>query len=122
MLKTLKGLFTSEQVSAGHPDKICDQISDAIVTDCLRNDKTSRVATECLIKDYEIVIAGEITSAHQPDFEALARGVLKRIGMPDAGQFHVTALISQQSPDIALGVDAEGAGDQGMLPAGARRW
>ena len=52
MQKTLKGLFTSEQVSAGHPDKICDQISDAIVTDCLRNDKASRVAAECLIKDY----------------------------------------------------------------------
>ncbi len=115
MQKTLKGLFTSEQVSAGHPDKICDQISDAIVTDCLRNDKASRVAAECLIKDYEIIVAGEITSARQPDFKAVARGVLKRIGVPDAGQYHVTALISQQSPDIALGVDADGAGDQGMM-------
>ena len=115
MQKTLKGLFTSEQVSAGHPDKICDQISDAIVTDCLRSNKTSRVAVECLIKDYKIVVAGEITSACQPDFEALAQCVLKRIGVPDAGQYHVTVLISQQSPDIALGVDADGAGDQGMM-------
>ena len=115
MQKTLKGLFTSEQVSAGHPDKICDQISDAIVTDCLRNDKASRVAAECLIKDYEIIVAGEITSARQPDFKAVAQGVLKRIGVPDAGQYHVTALISQQSPDIALGVDADGAGDQGVI-------
>ena len=115
MQKTFKGLFTSEQVSAGHPDKICDQISDAIVTDCLRSDKTSRVAAECLIKDCEIIVAGEITSTRQPDFGALAQGVLKRIGVPDAGQFHVTALISQQSPDIALGVNADSAGDQGMM-------
>ena len=69
-------LFTSEQVSAGHPDKICDQISDAIVTDCLRHDRDSRVAVECLIKDYEIIIAGEISSSHIPDFRDLARGVL----------------------------------------------
>ena len=108
-------LCTSEQVSAGHPDKICDQISDAIVTDCLRHDKNSRVAAECLIKDYEIIIAGEITSAHRPDFKALARGVLRRIGLPGVDQYRVTALISQQSPDIALGVDADGAGDQGMM-------
>lgn len=104
-------LCTSEQVSAGHPDKICDQISDAIVTDCLRHDKNSRVAAECLIKDYEIIIAGEITSAHRPDFKALARGVLRRISLPGVDQYRVTALISQQSPDIALGVDADGAGD-----------
>ena len=103
-------LCTSEQVSAGHPDKICDQISDAIVTDCLRHDKNSRVAAECLIKNYEIIIAGEITSAHRPDFKALARGVLRRIGLPGVDQYRVTALISQQSPDIALGVDADGAG------------
>ena len=108
-------LFTSESVTEGHPDKICDQISDAIVTDCLRHDKNSRVAAECLIKDYEIIIAGEITSAHRPDFKALARGVLRRIGLPGVDQYRVTALISQQSPDIALGVDADGAGDQGMM-------
>lgn len=114
-------LCTSEQVSAGHPDKICDQISDAIVTDCLRHDKNSRVAAECLIKNYEIIIAGEITSAHRPDFKALARGVLRRIGLPGVDQYRVTALISQQSPDIALGVDADGAGDQGMKHPPSRK-
>ena len=61
-------LLTCEQVSAGHPDKICDQISDAIVTDCLYHDKNSRVAVECMIKNDEIFIAGEITSQHEPDF------------------------------------------------------
>ena len=65
-------LFTSEQVSAGHPDKLCDQISDAIVTDCLKHDRNSRVAVECMIKGFDIVVAGEITSTHTPDFEALA--------------------------------------------------
>lgn len=64
-------IFTSEQVSCGHPDKICDQISDAIVTDCLRHDPNSRVAAECMIKDYNIVIAGEITSRRTPDYQQL---------------------------------------------------
>lgn len=65
-------LFTCEQVSGGHPDKICDQISDAIVTDCLKHDRNSRVAVECMIKGYEVNIAGEITSKHEPDCRALA--------------------------------------------------
>ena len=60
-------LFTSEQVSAGHPDKICDQISDAIVMDCLKHDRNSRVAVEALIKENHVVVAGEITSKHEPD-------------------------------------------------------
>lgn len=76
-------LFTSEQVSAGHPDKICDQIADAIVTDCLRHDRDSRVAVECMIKDCMIFIAGEITSTHAPDYEVLSREVLTRVGDPD---------------------------------------
>lgn len=109
-------IFTSEQVSCGHPDKICDQISDAIVTDCLAHDKNSRVAAECMIKDYDIIIAGEITSHHQPDFEALAKGVLKRIGVFGAEDFRIQAFVSKQSEDIALGVDGNaGAGDQGMM-------
>lgn len=109
-------IFTSEQVSCGHPDKICDQISDAIVTDCLSHDKNSRVAAECMIKDYDIIIAGEITSSHQPDYEALAREVLNRIGIFGAEDFRIQTFISRQSADIALGVDGNGgAGDQGMM-------
>ena len=108
-------LFTSEQVSRGHPDKICDQISDAIVTDCLRHDKNSRVAVECMIKDYEIIIAGELTSEHMPDYRALGHEVLRRIGLPDVELYHVTPLITCQSSDIALGVDRNGAGDQGIM-------
>ena len=109
-------IFTSEQVSCGHPDKICDQISDAIVTDCLAHDKKSRVAAECMIKDFDIIIAGEITSSYQPDYEALARGVLKRIGVFGAEDFRIQTFISKQSEDIALGVDGNaGAGDQGMM-------
>lgn len=109
-------IFTSEQVSCGHPDKICDQISDAIVTDCLAHDKKSRVAAECMIKDFDIFIAGEITSKHQPDYETLAREVLKRIGIFGVEKFCIHTYISKQSEDIALGVDGKfGAGDQGMM-------
>lgn len=109
-------LFTSEQVSCGHPDKICDQISDAVVTDCLRHDRNSRVAVECLIKDYDIIIAGEITSAHQPDYKALVKRVLYRIGLgADCDKYKISTHITQQSKDIALGVDHDGAGDQGMM-------
>ena len=108
-------LFTSEQVSRGHPDKICDQISDAIVTDCLRHDKNARVAVECMIKDYEIILAGEMTSDHVPDYEALGQEVLRRIGVPDVEKYHVTPLIACQSRDIAVGVDNDGAGDQGIM-------
>ena len=108
-------LFTSEQVSNGHPDKICDQISDGIVTDCLLNDRNSRVAVECMIKDYDITIAGEITSQHTPDFKGLTYSVLAGIGLPDVEAYTVNRFISKQSPDIALGVDQQGAGDQGMM-------
>ena len=109
-------IFTSEQVSCGHPDKICDQISDAIVTDCLRHDPNSRVAAECMIKDYNVVIAGEITSRHTPDYQQLVRSVLERIGLRDTERYNVRTMISKQSDDIALGVDGNsGAGDQGMM-------
>jgi S-adenosylmethionine synthetase len=104
-------IFTSEQVSCGHPDKICDRISDAIVTDCLRHDRNSRVAAECLIKDYNIVIAGEISSKHEPDYNSLVSEVLKGIGLEDTDKYKVTVLISKQSEDIAIGVDGNnGAG------------
>lgn len=75
--------FTSEQVSCGHPDKICDQISDAIVTDCLRHDRSSRVAVECMIKGYDIIIAGEITSVHKPNYKALLMRVMYHVGLAD---------------------------------------
>ena len=116
-------IITCEQVSNGHPDKICDQIADAIVTDCLRHDPNSRVAIECLIKDYNLIIAGELTSDHEPDYAALVRQTFDRIGGVqgtkrlgyDPEQFNVSILVTRQSPDIAQGVDAGGAGDQGMM-------
>ena len=109
-------IITCEQVSAGHPDKICDQIGDAILTECLRHDQSSRVAIECLCKDDQLIIAGELTSTYTPDYQKIANEVYDHIGM----DFHpkVTVMVSKQSADIALGVDREGldqgAGDQGM--------
>ena len=108
-------LFTSEQVSAGHPDKICDQISDAILTDCLKNDLSSRVAVETLIKDNHVTVAGEITSSHEPDVHELVRKVLAFREPEIRDNFDLTTHISKQSGDIALGVDRKGAGDQGMM-------
>ena len=120
-------IISSEQVSAGHPDKICDQIADAIVTDCLKNDKNSRVAIECLFKNRNLIIAGELTSEHQPDYKKLVSEVLDRIngnGSDDAGldykldftanELNIEILVDHQSSDIALGVNTGGAGDQGM--------
>lgn len=108
-------LLTCEQVSCGHPDKICDQISDAIVTDCLVHDPESRVAVECMIKGFDVFIAGEITSRHEPDFSVLARGVLSCCCVEPAEDFRIHTHISRQSADIALGVDQGGAGDQGIM-------
>lgn len=108
-------LCTCEQVSHGHPDKICDQIADAIVTDCLAHDPDSRVAVECLIKDLTVVVAGEITSAHKPDVESIARDVLRRSGLTPEHLLEVQCIISKQSRDIARGVDRGGAGDQGIV-------
>lgn len=112
-------IITCEQVSAGHPDKICDQIADAIVTDCLGHDENSRVGVEVLIKDDNIVIAGEITSTHIPDYPAAVDRVFTRIGKHrlgyDSDKFNIHVMVSEQSPDIAQGVDVGGAGDQGMM-------
>ena len=115
----MSNIITCEQVSCGHPDKICDQIADRIVTDCLRHDPGSRVAIEVLIKDNHIVIAGELTSKHAPDYRSLVDEVFDviekdRLGY-DADAFIIHVLVSQQSPDIAQGVDVGGAGDQGMM-------
>ena len=118
-------IITCEQVSDGHPDKICDQIADAIVTDCLKNDKNSRVAIECLLKDNFLLIAGELTSKHKPNYRSLVDDVLRRIGYEKLGYgydrydimggLNVNIRVSEQSPDIALGVDKDGAGDQGVM-------
>ena len=115
-------IITCEQVSNGHPDKICDQIADAIVTDVLKHDKNGRVAIEVLIKDNHTIIAGELTSNHQPNYRQLVHDVFDRIGFDRLGYFDpnlagpdIQILVKQQSPDIALGVDKGGAGDQGMM-------
>ena len=115
-------IITCEQVSNGHPDKLADQIADAIVTDCLQHDKNSRVAIEVLLKDSHIVIAGELTSTHKPDCYKLVQDVFESIGFDKLGYYNplydgpqIDILIRQQSPDIALGVDTGGAGDQGMM-------
>lgn len=118
----MSNIITCEQVSNGHPDKICDQIADAIVTDCLRHDPDSRVAIEVLIKDHFITIAGELTSKHQPNYKALVHNVYERIGWnkinvvnPFLLDYDVRDLVTKQSPDIARGVDTGGAGDQGIM-------
>ena len=111
-------ILTSEAVSDGHPDKIADQVADAIVTDCLQHDKQARVAIECLIKDDQQIIAGELTSTHEPNYPKLVNEVLgrigrKRLGYPSA--IRITTMVKKQSPDIAMGVDKGGAGDQGLM-------
>ncbi len=120
-MKKDRHLFTSESVSEGHPDKMCDQISDAILDALLAEDPASRVACECLITTGAVMIAGEITSEAYVDIPQLVRGVIKEIGYTSAeyGFDYKTCgiwtAIQQQSPDIAMGVDTGGAGDQGLM-------
>lgn len=108
-------LFTSEQVSDGHPDKICDQISDAILDACLEQDQNSRVAIESLIKDYDIVVAGELTTNADINIQKTIWNVLKNIGLENIYDYKITIHISKQSNDIAMGVNKGGAGDQGIM-------
>ena len=121
-------LFTSESVSPGHPDKVADQITDAILDALLTQDKNSRVACECLVKSDLVFIAGEITSESTVNYEEIARALIRRIGYTkaeygfSAASCEVNVALSEQSPDIALGVNAapdagkqQGAGDQGMM-------
>ena len=119
-------LMTSESVGEGHPDKMADQISDAILDAILKQDKGCRVAVETLVKTGLVVLAGEITTSADVDYEAIARKTIKRIGYDNAElgfddqSCEVLSAISQQSPDIAMGVDREdqkqqGAGDQGLM-------
>jgi S-adenosylmethionine synthetase len=110
-------IYSSEQVSRGHVDKICDQIADAIVTDCLAHDRNSRVAVEVLLKNETVIIAGEITSEHEPNYAELVMQVMTDIGIEklNYSSIDVKGLITKQSPDIAMGVDKGGAGDQGIM-------
>lgn len=116
-----KFLFTSESVTEGHPDKIADQISDAILDACLEQDPYSRVACETLTATGLVVIAGEITTQAYVDFQTLVRGVVAAIGYDnalygfDSNTCAVISSINKQSGDIAMGVDTGGAGDQGMM-------
>src|SRR6202158_6237690 len=114
-------LFTSESVTEGHPDKIADQISDAILDACLTEDPASRVACETLTATGLVVIAGEITTKAYVDFQSLVRGTISSIGYNnalygfDSNTCAVISSINKQSGDIAMGVDTGGAGDQGMM-------
>ena len=119
-------LMTSESVSEGHPDKMADQISDAILDAILNEDKGCRVAVETLVKTGLVVLAGEITTSAEVDYESIARDTIKQIGYDkeelgfDHKSCKVLSAISKQSPDIAMGVDrdskeSQGAGDQGMM-------
>ena len=117
-------IFTSESVSEGHPDKICDQISDAILDECLKSDPNSRVACETLIKNNTVVVAGEITSNANVDYEAVARKVVKDIGYIEddlgftSSGFEFHNHISKQSIDIDAGISGDnflGSGDQGLM-------
>ena len=116
-----KYYFTSESVTEGHPDKLCDTISDTILDECLKQDENSRVAVETFASGNEIVIAGQITSNATIDIEKLTRQKIKEIGFDnekidiDYGTCKIHINITKQSPDIAMGVDVGGAGDQGIM-------
>ena len=119
-------LFTSESVSEGHPDKVADQISDALIDNFLAFDKQSKVACETLVTTGQVVLAGEVKSKTYLDVQKIARDVINKIGytkgeyMFDGNSCGVLSAIHEQSPDINQGVDRQkpeeqGAGDQGMM-------
>ena len=126
-----KYIFSSESVGEGHPDKVADTISDAVLDACLAQDKNSRVACETYVKSNTVIIGGEITTKAKLDFVKIARETIREIGyVNDDDVFHadkvfVNVLVTQQSPDISQGVDAkkavgkktakQGAGDQGLM-------
>ena len=117
----MKHLFTSESVSEGHPDKVADQISDAILDELLRQDPLSRVAVETMVTTGLAVVAGEVTTQAYVDIQEIVREVIHEIGYTkasyrfDSDSCGVLSSIHTQSPDIAKGVDLDGAGDQGMM-------
>jgi S-adenosylmethionine synthetase len=112
--------FVSESVASGHPDKICDQISDAILDECLRKDANSRVAIETLVTKNKVVLAGEVSCSEKIEYEKIARKTIFDLGYDqDIYEFNhwspISVYINEQSSDIAMGVDNSGAGDQGMM-------
>lgn len=128
----MRRFFTSESVTEGHPDKVCDQISDGIVDEIYRQDPAARCAVECCAAYDLLLIMGEVTTKATIDYEAVARSVIRRIGYTfgsfQADTCRILVEIHAQSPDIAMGVDASlerknggdladlyGAGDQGMM-------
>jgi S-adenosylmethionine synthetase len=114
-------LFTSESVTEGHPDKIADQISDAVLDEVLRQDPKGRVGCETLVTTGLAVVAGEITTTAQVDYDTLVRDTIRGVGYDrakygyDADTCAVMCTVKRQSPDIAMGVDTGGAGDQGLM-------
>ena len=116
-----KYYFTSESVTEGHPDKLCDLISDSILDECLKQDKNSRVAVETFAANNSITIAGQITSKADFNIEELVRNIIKEIGYDNANTdmdyrtCKIVTDITKQSPDISMGVDNGGAGDQGIM-------
>jgi len=121
-MEKVRHIFTSESVTEGHPDKICDQISDAILDDLLKQDPYAKVACETCVTTGLVLIMGEITTTGYSDIQKIARQTVERIGYNrgkygfDAENLAVLVSINEQSPDIALGVrEGEGAGDQGVM-------
>jgi S-adenosylmethionine synthetase len=115
-----ESLFTSESVCAGHPDKVCDQISDAILDAILKGDPTGRVAVETAVTKDRIILLGEVTTSALVDYKQIARETARRLGYTDpawgfSDLSEVQVYLSTQSPEIAAGVDLDGAGDQGMM-------
>jgi len=116
-----KYYLTSESVTEGHPDKVCDFISDSILDACLEQDENSRIAVETFISNGKVIVAGQITSNAIVDIENIVREKLKEVGYDDTRYnmdyktCNVEINITRQSRDIALGVDIGGAGDQGIM-------
>jgi len=114
-------LFTSESVTEGHPDKIADQISDAVLDEVMKQDPKGRVACETLVTTGLAVVAGEITTSAHVDYDELVRDTIRKVGYDDATYGYdgytcaVLCSVKRQSPDIAMGVDTGGAGDQGLM-------
>src|SRR3989338_8500745 len=106
-------VYSVESVTSGHPDKICDQVSDAVLDECLRQDPKSRVAMESFGGHGMLIVGGEVTTRAKVDYAAIAKHVYKDIGHQN--NLKIVTNVVEQSPDIAMGVDIGGAGDQGIM-------